>query len=400
MASVITSNTCLPLNDFQFFNFDNHMKTLFQVLFLSLLCYACGSSEKQQQTKDYIEIDMVPLIEGKAKEMPLQEWAKSVRFIPLETNEDILIAGIGNVFQRGDTLLVYHTGRLSLFDMNGKYLYDIGSKGQGPEEFTYVRDVLVHDNLIYVQEHNNRFKVYDWNGNFVKKLVLPHKVSGLITYPGKEEMLAYVNNRTGDESVRFYVMKDEQILDSVPNPFLYKRGPGAITLIHIPEFYASRGSLSVFTEQNSDTVYRVDEYLQTHPYVVFHMGKYLYTRQERFNTTAGDMKGTTFDHKHDFFALGEIENNIFIRKGSGNPRNDRTYYYNKQTKEVHKLFLTYPKSGLDFLKGVSFTPRIIEELSLHEEASFVPRTILDNKYLVDWEQPDNDENLVLVLVEP
>ena len=112
------------------------------------------------------------------------------------------------------------------------------------------------------------------------------------------------------------------------------------------------------------------------------------------------MKGTTFDHKHDFFALGEIENNIFIRKGSGNPRNDRTYYYNKQTKEVHKLFLTYPKSGLDFLKGVSFTPRIIEELSLHEEASFVPRTILDNKYLVDWEQPDNDENLVLVLVEP
>ena len=381
--------------------FKNEVKVLFQVLFLSLLCYACGSGEKQhQQPKDFIEIDMVPLIEGKAKEMPLQEWAKSVRFIPLETNEDILIAGIGNVFQRGDTLLVYHSERLSLFDMNGKYLYDIGSKGQGPGEFTYIRDVLVHDNLIYVQEHKNRFKVYDWDGNFVKKLVLPHKACGLITYPGKEEMLAYVNNRTGDESVRFYVMKDEQILDSVPNPFLYKRGPGAITQIHIPEFYASSGSLNAFTEANSDTVYRVDEHLQTHPYVVFHMGKYLYTRQERFNTTAGDMTGTTFSHKHEFFVVGEMGDNIFIRKGAGNPRNDRTYCYNKQTQEVHKLFLTYSEGGLDFLKGASFTPRIIEKLELHEEASFVPNVILDNKYLVDWEHPDNDENPVLVLVEP
>ena len=49
---------------------------------------------------------------------------------------------------------------------------------------------------------------------------------------------------------------------------------------------------------------------------------------------------------------------------------------------------------------VSFIPLVIKELDLHEEASFIPRTILDNKYLVDWEQPDNDENPVLVLVEP
>ena len=114
------------------------------------------------------------------------------------------------------------------------------------------------------------------------------------------------------------------------------------------------------------------------------MGKYLYTRQERFNTTAGDMMGTTFSHKHELFVVGEIGDNIFIRKGAGKLQNDRTYHYNKQTKEVHKLFLTYPEEGLDFLQG----------------ASFVPRTILDDKFLVSWEQPDNDENPVLVLVEP
>ena len=74
--------------------------------------------------------------------------------------------------------------------------------------------------------------------------------------------------------------------------------------------------------------------------------------------------------------------------------------YNKQTKEVHKLFLTYPEEGLDFLQGASFVPRTREGSDFFEEASFVPRTILDDKYLVSWEQSDNDENPVLVLVEP
>ena len=95
------------------------LKKLLQILFFSLLCFAC-SSEKQQQSKDFIEIDMIPLIEGKAKEMPLQEWAKSVRFIPLEINEGALTTPINNVFQHGDTILVYQWQRLSVFDKNGK----------------------------------------------------------------------------------------------------------------------------------------------------------------------------------------------------------------------------------------------------------------------------------------
>ena len=95
-----------------------------------------------------------------------------------------------------------------------------------------------------------------------------------------------------------------------------------------------------------------------------------------------------------------MNDRIFICKGAGKIQNDRTYCYNKQTKEVHKLFLTYSGKGLDFLQGASFVPTTREGSDFHEEASFVPRTILDDKYLVSWEQLDNDENPVLVLVEP
>ena len=368
----------------------NGVKTLLQVLFLSLLCYACGSGEKQQQPKDYIEIDMVPLIEGEAEKVPLQEWAKSVRFIPLETNNDILMENVDKVLQRGDTLLIHHSQRLSLFDRKGKYLYDIGSKGQGPGEFTYLRSVLLHEGLIYVQEQGCRFKVYDWDGNFVKKLVLPHKVRGLITYPGREEMLAYVTKSRGEEPIRFYRLKGEQVLDSIPNPFIYPRGPGAILQTYMSEFLPSQGSLNVFSEVNSDTVYRVDENLNTHPHIVFNMGRYLYTREERYNTTRNDILKRTFNDKYTLMVVGEIGDKVFIRDSYGQALyatifdDEYTFCYDKQTQEAHKYFLTYPENDLAILEG----------------AAFVPRFILDDKYLVDWEQPDNDENPVLVLVEP
>ncbi len=372
-----------------FYDFVYIMKKQYQVLSLLLLCAVC-SCEKQQRLKEFIEIDMVPLIESEAQKMPLQEWAKSVRFVPLETKEDILMKNVTNVLQHGDTLLVHHSQRLSLFNREGKYLYDIGSKGQGPGEFTYLSMVLLHDGLIYVQEQGCRFKVYDWDGSFVKKLVLPHKVRGLITYPGQEEMLAYVSKSHGDEPLRFYRIKGEQILDSIPNPFVYPREPGAIVINYKPEFLPSHGSLSVFSEANSDTVYRVDKNLETYPYIVFNLGKYLYTRKERYNTTSNDMISGAFKDKCFLMVSGEIGNKVFIYEAFGQAMfttifdDEYTFCYDKQSKEVNKYFLTYPENELDILDG----------------AAFVPRFILDDKYLVDWEQPDNEENPVLILVEP
>ena len=370
----------------------HNMKHLFQVLFLLLFCYACSSSEKQQQPKDFIEINMVPLIEGEAQKIPLQEWAKSVRFIPLETNEDILIKHIEDVFQRGDTLLVRHWERLSAFDMNGKYLYDIGSKGPGPEEFTNARFVRIHNDLIYVLESANRIKAYDWKGKFIKKITLPSKAYDVLTVPGNEDMLVYVANHSGEEAVRFYRVKGEEVLDTVFNPFIYKLPENVNWKIDFKhEFQCSAGSLRAFIELGSDTVYRVDENLQTRPYIVFNMGKHLYTREQRYSETSDEWADRVLEGNQCYMTVsGEIEDKVYIYndreqvKRRTIPYIGDTYCYDKTTKETNKYFLTY---------GVN-------DWSILPDASFMPRTILSDKYLVDWEQPDNDENPVLILVEP
>ena len=369
----------------------NGVKTLLQVLFLSLLCYACSSGEKQQQPKDFIEIDMVPLIEGEAKKMPLQEWGKSVRFIPLETNEDILIRFIDDVFQRGDTLLVHHGNRLSLFDMNGKYLYDISSKGPGPKEFAAARAVRIHDDFIYVHDLS-RVKVYDWKGKFIKKMTFPSNTWDVLMLPGKEEMLAYVANHSGEERVRFYRMKGEEVLDTVFNPFIYKL-PKNVNWIfdYLHEFQRSSGSLMAFIELGSDTVYRVDERLRTHPYIVFKMGKYLYTREHRYSETPDEWTHRVLEGNDCYLKVtGEINDKVYIYNNRQQvkrrtiPYIGDIYCYDKTTTETSKYFLTYGENDWD----------------ISPDAYFEPRTIVEDKYLVDWEQPDNDENPVLILVEP
>lgn len=147
-----------------------------------------------------------------------------------------------------------------------------------------------------------------------------------------------------------------------------------------------QGPLTGFGELNSDTAYRVDENLHTHPYVVFGMGKYLFTRKQRYSTTLSEVQKNpnVLKDKYPLMVSGEIGDKIFISQGFVLLNDEHTFCYDKRTKEVNKYFLTYPGNDLDILDG----------------AAFVPRFILDDKYLVDWEQPDNDENPVLILVEP
>ena len=370
----------------------NGVKTLLQVLFLSLLCYACSSSEKQQQPKDFIEIDMVPLIEGEAKKMPLQEWGKSVRFIPLETNEDILIRFIDDVFQRGDTLLVHHLGKLTMFDADGKFLYHLDLKASGPQDDTHVRFACLHNDLIYALVGWTSIKVYNWKGEFIKKLELPSNVWDVLTLSGKEEMLAYVANHKGEEPVRFYRMKGEEVLDTVFNPFIYKRPKDAQLIIDYEcEFQRSAGSLEAFIELGSDTLYRVDEHLRIYPYIVFNMGKHLYSREQRYSETSEEWEKRMMEGNECYLNVaGEIDDKVFIynNRERSNFREvlyvGDTYCYDKATKETSKYFLTYGENDWD----------------ISPDAYFEPRTIVEDKYLVDWEQPDNEDNPVLILVEP
>ena len=105
----------------------------------------------------------------------------------------------------------------------------------------------------------------------------------------------------------------------------------------------------------------------------------LHTLRERSFITR---EGVSMHGKLPMQVTGEIGNRLYMY--SSYIRADETFCYDKASQKASKLLLTYPENTLD----------------IPEDAAFKPRTILENKYLVDWEQPDNDENPILVMVEP
>lgn len=348
-------------------------------LLFALPLLLCSCNENKQPS--CFHIDLTTVMDTDARKIPLNEWAKNVRFIPLETNDNILIKYISMVYQKEDKLLVSHGGnRISVFDREGKYLHDIGSKGEGPTDFVGINNVTLHNDLIYIHETRNRIKAYDWQGRFVKKMELPERVDGLITFDGKEEMLAYVPNLSGDEPLRFYRMNGEKVTDSIANPFIYPKA--AFAQMFFPEFQPTFGHLRAFLELHSDTLYQVNKNLEIRPYLSIGIGKYQPTREERYNVDLADIRKNPMTGKLPLIVTGEVDNRIYLH--SKHIKKDETFCYDKQTQETCRLLLTYPENTLD----------------IPEDAAFKPRTILNYKFLTDWEQPDNDENPILILVEP
>ena len=127
------------------------------IIFAILLTACTGTSEKSEEC---ITIDLATVFDHQPQEVALKKWAKSIQFIPLQTNDSILIKYISRIIKHGDKLLVQHDNRASVFDLAGKYLYDIGKQGGGPDEFSRISGLEPHDHLIYIKDSPIRIKIY------------------------------------------------------------------------------------------------------------------------------------------------------------------------------------------------------------------------------------------------
>lgn len=144
------------------------------IIILSL--FISCTSQKENSDKRIIPVAEVI---GTGEILNLSNCAKSVRYIPLETNDTTLIAGISSIYKLGEMFLVqdYRRGATSpcfLYDKHGKYIRQIGKKGPGPDEYTLIRsvDVRPNTNTIFM-DVNTKCMEYDTNGNMTKHIRMP-----------------------------------------------------------------------------------------------------------------------------------------------------------------------------------------------------------------------------------
>lgn len=78
---------------------------------------------------------------GTGEILNLSDYAKSVKYVPLETNDSVLIGHIEElVYEDGEVFLFdFQTRQCKQFNKDGDFMTVIGSIGQGPGEYAFIR---------------------------------------------------------------------------------------------------------------------------------------------------------------------------------------------------------------------------------------------------------------------
>lgn len=135
------------------------------LFFFSLLCFSCKSDRATSVDFPTVVIDLE--CEEVEKDSPaFTEFS----IVNLEAIDESLLGDIAKVACHGDKIYVLSMlePTLFIFNQSGKFQSKL-VKGQGPGEVTFVSDVTVYNDTLYVLDGYRSVKAYDLNGNYINE---------------------------------------------------------------------------------------------------------------------------------------------------------------------------------------------------------------------------------------
>ncbi len=172
----------LKLESFFFFSF---------FLFLA----GCGNQSKPVSVEQEI---ITPLSAGNAVD-DLLPYIDSVEVVPLETIGKALIGLVGKILLLPNgNVLIKSTASMFMFSPEGKFLFQIGKNGRGPEEYLTIDDVCLSQDAreLWILGGCEIVKYSTETGRFIRKttLELPEICNGfdaIASGPGHSAFLYY-----------------------------------------------------------------------------------------------------------------------------------------------------------------------------------------------------------------
>lgn len=199
------------------------MKAHYYLLLILTLCLACSNKNKQEKTSEKLTLDDLPVIARSVEcqgniltevdisavkdtfNIPLNVLLSSFQIIRLENSDEALTAaGQDTRIAISDHYLLinsFKAGACKLYNRNGKYITQISSIGQGPDEYT----LGIYD--MYLDETNNRIYLLPFRANKIL-------VFDLEGHPQKHIPLAYTTHKG-----RFLINPDNKTVTILCLPF-------------------------------------------------------------------------------------------------------------------------------------------------------------------------------------
>lgn len=147
----------------------NSLHILITILLFSSLLLSCKRGEKEG-------IDGVEVINVEVSDrLYLSQITDSVCLIPLETDLNHIIGTVKRVISWKDKFFILsgsgydpQNNVLYSYSKDGKFLAQIGKRGQGNGEYFDLRDFAIRDSLVYLLGAEYILK-YDVNGNYINR---------------------------------------------------------------------------------------------------------------------------------------------------------------------------------------------------------------------------------------
>ena len=250
------------------------MKQLVVVLLMvaGMTFFSC-QSEKEKPESPAIVLDMESLLSNQ-QEMKLSDIAESVRYIPLETNADV-ICNPAQYIIRGKRIFVRNRNEtVYLFDDEGHFIRQIGQKGQGPNEYGGAQFMDVSpdgEQLYFYLTRQNKGYVYSPEGQKLSEFEIKYPTWRFAALsPDRHVMISPYGAFSPDSLPFLFYIEDGkgQVVKKFPSKKVIMLGAGDFS---IGKFMVTPKSIIGYHPFN-DTVFSFDQKGSKSPKYVFDYG--------------------------------------------------------------------------------------------------------------------------------
>ena len=388
---------------------------------LAVVCYSCD--KQKSVTSSFKTYHIEEALDMKSETIWLDSICDSITIIPLETSDKILMDGSGFSYLYNNLLFIVHGNlsrnhRLSVFDLSGNYLWDIGKKGHGPGEYFSIyqpNSVFFNDNKLYLYDWSTySILCYTLTGKFIKKITLPNNHSfRQFTFINKDIFAGFVGVGVNNSRV-FFINESSELIDSVTH---YKEFEKKIHSQAEFEgsFFSYNGNKYLKEARYSDTVFRITKDMKLYPEYCINVGKYTYSYEDLI----GDseiirlIKFINIKFENDQFiaatgfSLKDLIDDpakesgcyIFIDKASSSVKKVRFYYSEETSRHFLKEKTYLNPSNFSNSPGMYFEPPEPKLLNDGSPIFRINNVSEDNTIWIGTEKALNlDDNPVIVLV--
>lgn len=178
----------------------------------------------------------------------------------LETSKDGIVGSIDRAIVRNDTIFVLDTKvskGIFVFKLDGKFLYSINKKGNGPGEINSIQDFTFIGDNIAILNNNHQIQIYNSkNGLFIEKISLPFSTNSIVSTDNSYVVDLFTNDEKVDQNFDYNLFR----LDLAEKKMLSRGFPKpSINMKYNNKFnFYTSSAGTYFTKPFDYNIYQID----------------------------------------------------------------------------------------------------------------------------------------------